>query len=187
MKQIMIIALLLGFCSGQKSQPIDFFKESLTFRLDHDTFELDGLYYFRNNTDVPLEQALFYPFPDVEEYGEISLITIARQDDDTNLIYSERTDGVIFKISLQPKEEAAFHIRYIQQLKSNRARYIIVSTQAWGKPFETASYRLEFPDYITITSASIEPDTHVRSKNLHAWTWERENFMPEVDFVFEFE
>ena len=184
MKRIFIIVLLLALFTDVKSQKIDFFSESLTFRLNYGSFELDGLYYLRNNTDSVIKQVLFYPFPDVERYGKISFVSITRKGETVSLLTRQTDYGAIFTVLLKPKEEAAFHIRYTQELISNEARYIIVTTQVWGKPFETADYRLEFPLSMKLIKTSIEPDSKFKSGNLNIHLWNRENFMPTVDFEF---
>jgi hypothetical protein len=186
-KQVIILVLLTGLMSSLSSQNIAFFSESLTFRLQPGMFELDGLYYLRNNTDAEVRQAMFYPYPDVEKYGEVSYISVNREGDTASLLVRQRKDGAIFMVTLGAREEASLHIRYTQNLISNKAKYIVLTTQAWGKPFETANYRLEVPGSLHVTSMSIEPDTIFSAGSNRIYRWERENFMPEVDFEFEFE
>lgn len=171
-------------CAGQK---MDFFSETLTFRLQHDRLEVDGRYYFRNNADKELRQILFYPFPDVEKYGEISYISITREDDTASVLINQTLTGARFGVILAPGSEAAYHIVYRQELITNEAKYIIVTTQKWGKPFETAGYRLERPTDLELTAISIPPDTTFRTQDKFISLWSRQNFMPQEDFEFRFE
>jgi hypothetical protein len=187
MKKWLTISALFAIafsCAGQK---MDFFSETLTFRLQHDRLEVDGRYYFRNNTDKELRQMLFYPFPDVEKYGEISFISVTRADDTASVLINQTLTGARFGVKLAPREEAAYHIIYRQELITNEAKYIIVTTQKWGKPFETAGYRLEHPHNLDLTAISIPPDTTFRTPEKHIYLWTRQNFMPEEDFEFRFE
>jgi hypothetical protein len=186
MKHLSILFLFLFLAAGVRSQKIEFFSEDLTFRLQQETFEVDGLYFFRNTSDAVIHQNMIYPFPDVEKYGEISFISINREGDTNTMLRNQTERGALFMVILQPREEAAYRIIYRQQLKSNEAKYIILTTQKWGKPFETADYKLEFPDSIQLTNISIEPDSTFQKDNQHTYLWHRENFMPTVDFEFEF-
>jgi hypothetical protein len=187
MKHLTILFLFLLLAPGVQSQKIEFFSENLTFRLHQGTFEVDGLYFFRNKTDAEVRQSMIYPFPDVEKYGDISFISINREGDTNTMLRSQNEKGALFMLILQPHEEAAYRIIYRQQLKSNEAKYIILTTQKWGKPFETADYRLEFPNSIQLTNISIEPDSVFQKNNQHTYLWHRKYFMPTVDFEFEFE
>lgn len=187
MKRLLILVLIIGLIPETKSQKIKFFSEDLTFKLQQDIFEVDGLYFFRNITDSEVQQVLFYPFPDVEKYGEISFVSITTQGDTASMLLRQTDRGAFFRVELQPTEQMAYHIIYRQKLKSKKAKYIIVTAQKWGKPFETADYRLEFPDSLKLTSVSIEPDATFLKGQLNSYTWRRQNFMPTVDFEFEFD
>lgn len=187
MKKWLTFSALFGIALSGAGQKMDFFSETLTFRLQHDRLEVDGLYFFRNNTDTELRQVLFYPFPDVEKYGEVSFISITRQSDTASALINQTRNGARFGVKLAPGEEAAFHIIYRQELISGEAKYIIVTTQKWGKPFETAAYRLEHPFDLKLTAISISPDTTFQTTEKHVYLWSRQIFMPEVDFEFTFE
>jgi len=167
------------------SQKIEFFKEDLKFSLHDSLFLVDGLYYFRNTTDAEVKQMLFYPFPDVEVYGEIAFIEITKAGDTVSQLATETAKGSLFKVQLPAKGEIPFHIRYGQKLKSEKARYIITTTQKWGSPFEQADYRLEVPSSVVVTNFSIPPDTLFQKDHLQIFTWKRTDFMPVVDFDFE--
>ena len=168
------------------SQKIDFFREDLTFKIDTALFVVDGLYYFRNNTGAEVKQMLFYPFPDVEEFGEIAFIKITKVGDTVSQLATQTTKGALFKVLIEAHKEIPFHISYGQKLKSKQAKYIITTTQKWGKPFEEASYRLEVPSAIVVTSFSIQPDSVFFENKFQFYNWKRRDFMPETDFDFEF-
>jgi hypothetical protein len=167
-------------------QDISFFKEELKFQLKPDKFEVDGLYYFRNRGDEEIQQMMFYPFPDIEKYGEISFIEIRKESDTVSQIATVSKKGSLFKMFIDPNGESVYHIRYSQQLKSNRAKYIITTTQQWGFEFEQADYILEFQNDLQIDTLSIKPDSIIQQMNYTQYIWHRENFMPEEDFIFWF-
>ncbi len=186
MKNLILTSLLLISGLSSFSQKIEFFKEDLKFSLNGELFVVDGLYYFRNTTDTEVKQMLFYPFPDVEVYGEIAFIQITKANDTISQLATQTSKGSLFKVQIPANAEIAFHISYGQKLKSDKAKYIITTTQKWGTPFEQADYRLEIPSSLSITNFSIPPDTRFQKDTLMIYTWKRQDFMPVVDFDFEF-
>ena len=129
---------------------------------------------------------LFYPFPDNEIYGSIIELNINLKDNPTSMVTGSSVQGAAFKLKLGPREEATYRISYAQRLKSNEARYIITTTRQWGKGLEVATYRLVFPASIHLDSISILPDTMIKDGSQHHFLWDRQKFMPEVDFIFQF-
>jgi hypothetical protein len=167
-----------------KSQTISFYAEDLNFSLTKTDFEVDGLYYFRNHSDTEVKQILFYPFPDIAKYGDITFIHINIEGDSTSMLASRSDKGSLFKVKIPARGEAVYRIKYGQKLKSNSAKYIITTTQAWNEAFELAKYSLTFPASIVIDSLSINPDSTVILDGQKKYFWQRKHFMPESDFIF---
>ena len=186
MRKIAIISIIITLPIMMFGQKISFFKEELDFKLTKDIFEVDGLYYFRNLTDRELKQMLFYPFPDVKKYGEIVYISVTPENDTASLLATQSPKGSMFKLIIPPKGEVAYRIKYGQKLISSEAMYIITTTQRWAKPFEKAIYTFNFPENIKLDSISIPPDSIAVSAGNTFYYWMREDFMPEVDFIFHF-
>ncbi len=168
------------------SQRITFFREDLDFKLSNELFEVDGLYFFRNNTHTEIRQMLFYPFPETEKYGDITYIQITPANDTTSMLTTQTAHGAMFKLMIPPEGEVACRIKYGQKIKSNVARYIITTTQKWEKPFEKAAYSLQMHNDIILDSISILPDSVVRLADKTCFYWKRKNFMPVCDFDFFF-
>ena len=180
---VLFIFALPIFVFGQR---ISFFAEDLNFSLQKDLFEVDGLYYFRNLTDSEVKQMLFYPFPDVEKYGEIAYIHVNPENDTTEMVATQSPRGSMFKLIIPPGGEVAYRISYGQKLISNQAMYIITTTQQWARPFEKAIYTFTFPENLTLDSISIPPDSIKTSPEKTVYYWYKEDFMPELDFIFNF-
>ena len=181
LRPLLATAFLL-FSLNCFSQKISFFREDLDFKLSNEVFEVDGLYYFRNNTNQEIRQMLFYPFPDVEKYGEIKYISITIENDTTSMLATQSAHGALFKVLIKSNEEVAYRIKYGQKVKGNAAKYIITTTQKWEKPFELADYSLKFPAQIVIDSISIAPDSVEKTPDFCKYYWLRYNFMPVCDF-----
>lgn len=178
---VTIIFSLQLFC-----QRISFFREDLDFKLSKELFEVDGLYFFRNNTHTEIRQMLFYPFPEIGKYGEIVYIKINPEGDTASMLATQSAHGAMFKVLIPPAGEVAYRIKYGQKIKTNMAKYIITTTQKWEKPFEIANYSLELAHGVQLDSISILPDSIVRLADKTCFHWKRENFMPVCDFDFYF-
>lgn len=181
---LMLILIVLPFIP--KAQKISFFREELDFKLTENTFEVDGLYFFRNPAGDTIHQALYYPFPDSEKYGEILNINVTKSGDTLPIAVRQSRNGAIFTITVPANGEAVYRIRYQQKTVGDEAKYIITTTQNWSKPFEAAAYTLTFPGNIRIDNISILPDSIGRSNEETVYFWRRKNFMPVTDFIFKF-
>lgn len=168
------------------AQKISFFREDLDFSLSQEIFEVNGLYFFRNNTSQEIRQILFYPFPDVAKFGEITYIRVNEENDTTPLVVTQSEHGALFKLQIPPNGEVAYRIQYGQKNNGNTAKYIITTTQKWENPFELANYTFVFPHSISLDSLSIPPDSVGTQNELTKYFWHRRNFMPVCDFDFFF-
>lgn len=184
--RITILSVFLLCIFPVFAQQIQFFGEDLHFKYSGKLFEVEGLYYFRNLTGKEIRQVLFYPFPDTEKYGEISYITVYPENDTTSMLATQSEKGSLFKLMIPPEGEVAYRIAYGQKVEDGKARYIITTTQQWAQPFEFAKYDLTFPETLVIRSVSIPPDSIDRVNSNIIYRWEREDFMPEEDFEFNF-
>lgn len=177
--------LLLIFSSSGFSQEISFFAEDLKFSLNQDRFEVDGLYYFRNNTSKEIKRMLFYPFPETAVYGPITHISIRKEGDTTSMLTRQTNEGCLFKLKIPPHGEVVYRIGYGQEMQGNEAKYIITTTQAWDAPFEMAKYQLVFPKSLKTLKSTLPPDSIATGVENVFYFWKRQNFMPNKDFEFE--
>jgi hypothetical protein len=176
--------------SAQASTRISFMQEDLIFKLSRHTFTVDGSYWFSNESNETITQALFYPYPQEDylgkaEFLKLKLINPPQGQNVKKL--SESDKGFWFEVTLQAKTIMECRIGYKQKLKANTAKYIIMTTQSWGKPLEQAVFQLKVPRCLKITKLPLD-NPSVKSTWFHSiYSWERKNFWPETDFIVEFE
>ena len=82
---------------------------------------------------------------------------------------------------LSPKDTVDVNIFYRQKISSVN-KYIIVSTQSWGKPLETAVYTLTTDKKLKIKSFSYTPDSIKEVNDKRLYFWKKQQFMPTIDF-----
>ncbi len=181
-----LLAVLILSHFRLHSQSLEFFEESLLFKISDGFFTVDGQYYFRNTGQKEINQVLFYPFPageGAEPADSVSVTGIPVSTEQRLIHQSEK--GFSFLIHLKAGEEKAYHIHYRQKVR-NHATYILTSTQHWGKPLEKAFYQLTVPADLQVTSFSYPPDYQENKTNERIYYWFRQDFMPDRDFEIEF-
>ena len=94
--------------------------------------------------------------------------------------------GASFTIQIEPDSTAVYRICYRQELKGEKAEYILTTTQTWGRPFEQVNYTLTFPRELSLDSLSYIPDSLREESNRYIFFWYKENFMPDRNFEIHF-
>jgi hypothetical protein len=183
---IFIICSLAVLSFEGTAQNALFYKEHITFKIEGGYFYINGQYYLKNNKPLKEQIELFYPFPTEPIYSLADSLLIYNFNKDRKIIdYKRMSNGVLFNIELD--SVTIVFISYRQQLKSNTARYILTTTQQWGKPLEEVTYELITPIELKITSFSYLPDKQDIIDNNIIYFWRKENFMPLKDMIFTFE
>jgi hypothetical protein len=181
-----LICSLVALSFDTKAQNASFYKEHITFKIEAGYFYVNGQYYLKNYEPSKKQIALFFPFPTDTIYSPVDSLLIYNFNEDRRINdFKKISNGVVFNIDLDTV--TIVYISYRQQLKSNTARYILTTTQYWGKPLEEVSYELITPAKIKITSFSYPPDKMESIDRNNIYFWRKENFMPEFDMIFTFE
>ncbi|OFX27914.1 MAG: hypothetical protein A2033_01890 [Bacteroidetes bacterium GWA2_31_9] len=170
------------------SQNLQFYREDLTFEIKDGFFYVDGIYNFCNKGDKEIKQILFYPFPKDSIYGNIdSIIAIDLNSKSINIISNKTEIGFYFKIELNSYGVGKYKISYRQKLLKNKAEYILLTTQKWDKPFDSANYKLITPAKMIMKSISYEPDSIKQINDNAIYFWYKKDFMPYQNMIFCFE
>ncbi len=168
------------------SQVVDFFREDLSFKLNKEYFVVDGNYYFRNNSSLPITKIMIYPFPEDSLLGNVSAITCFNIADSISATKKIFDSKITFTITIPANNIAIYKIGYRQDLLGSMAKYILTTTHQWKKPFEQASYTL-IAKNINIDSLSYIPDRVESFQDSTIFLWNKKNFMPNMDFEVFFQ
>jgi len=187
LKKLILYCFLL-FSGNVFSQSLQFYREDISFEIKEAFFYVDGIYNFCNNGNKKIQQVLFYPFPLDSLYGEVDYVYVTDFNSGSkNIITNKSEKGFYFEINLAPYGINKYRISYRQMLLKNKAEYILLTTQKWGKPFENAIYKLTTPGSIKITSFSYTPDDTIQSGDKTIYYWNKKDFMPNSNMVFNFD
>jgi hypothetical protein len=184
----LLFALLFSgvynYILGQKPE---FFREEISFGIDSVFFSVNGDYYFRNTSDQTRNYVIAYPVRSNNTPKPIDTIMVFDQDYPAQLLQVEIRDTLAtFAITLSPHSVKSIKVFYRQRHNQREARYILLTTNFWEKPFEKADYSLAVRKNIRIDDFSIKPDSRVDFGETEIFYWNRENFMPETDFEVKF-
>jgi len=166
-------------------QNISFYKENITMKIEKEAFYVTGIYQVK--TDTCQKGILLYPFPEDRKYGKVDSIYIYNLT--TNQIIEPlkvESSHLIFKIDFSRHKDLKIHISYRQKLNSTRAEYILKTTQSWHKPLLSANYQLIVPSDVMVYQFSILPQDWIITETETIYYWEKSNYMPEENFIFDF-
>ncbi|MCF7793151.1 MAG: hypothetical protein K9N09_11365 [Candidatus Cloacimonetes bacterium] len=186
MKKLCLFTLI--FLIVTLKAELRFYREDLHFTLSESTFTVDGLYFFRNESEKDLKQLLFYPFPQDSLYGKVDTIfckNTSRSDSAKVLRWNQM--GASLQISIPAGDTTVIRIFYNHKLKGGKAEYILETTAAWGKGFEQAYYDLILPKTITLKTISYIPDDLIETDTHYKLIWRKKDFLPLKNFIIEFE
>jgi len=154
-------------------------------KIADDFFYVSGTYYLKG--EISSNKTLVYPFPVDPLYGNVDSVYFFNLTSN-EIIIPQKTNNKssVFKIDFGKNNKMVIQASYRQKLLSNKAEYILKTTMAWKKPLEQANYQLIIPANIRITTFSISPQDSVNSGKEVIYYWEKHNYMPGENMIFEF-
>jgi hypothetical protein len=192
---IISIIFIAGCCFGQDEinpRPvslIDFFKEEITLSVSDSVASVNGLYYFRNNSEHEGKMPIVFPFyaDSASLFPDTINAYIVSEKDTTHLDYRKtgEHDAVMIGIPLTPKGITIWHLDYKQKILGPRATYILTSTGAWGKPLEDATYRFIVPASFKEVLVWPEADSTINRGKSREYLAHRIDFMPKQNMTID--
>jgi len=174
------VIVLFGTTFYLKAQGnVLFFEEHIDFSIDSNYFCINGIYSFQNRNNQDINQQIIFPF--AEEATEIDSIRIINLYSGKKIDFNRKDNHIHFTVYLPVNDTVDVNIFY-RQKTSAKNKYIITSTQSWGKPLETAVYTLTAEKNIKIKSFSYLPDSVKEFDDRKLYIWEKHDFMPKNDF-----
>ena len=186
-----LAALTLLLCGLAQSQGLQFVREDLGFRLlplkdagaEASLLVLDGIYTFRGSF---AERALrvHYPFPLDSCSGTWDALSFRALPSGEELGWEQVDDGMVaFSLPQSLAQEQMVAVHYEQEMYHGCARYILTSTQTWGKPLEEARFVLEADPALVVDSLGQPPSGCQQSEAGTVCHWSFEDFLPDQDLL----
>lgn len=182
MTKIAIAFCCLLFVVNCKAQnDISFEKEDITFEIKDSLFSVQGIYYF--NSTSTNKTAFLYPFPTDSIYSKPFKIRLAYVNSGKTIEYKMVNDSSSIMFRVYTDLNQPILISYTQGLKSNKARYILLTTNYWRKSIKQVDYKLVTDSNLSIKEFSIQPDKTIQIDNNKVYFWHKEDFTPIKDFI----
>jgi len=145
----------------------------------------DAQYHFCNIGGKEIKTTLFYPFPG-KTMEQIDTLVIWNIKTNEMIPYREGKSGVFFGINVDAYGQAAYRIFFQQWIKDKTFKYILTSTQTWGKSLEFANFELQVPANLVVDSLSYPPDSTDFLGEIKHYYWKKKDFLPGNDFEVVF-
>lgn len=182
----LILSLVLLSFNGKGQGPGPaFVQEDLTFEICDSVFSVSGIYYLSSEKEG--RHLMIYPFPGDSIYGKPFDINVTDLNTGNNIPTNAREDFSSVTFPAVISESTPLLISYKQHLRSNKARYILLTTHHWDKPLQVAEFRLVTSNELVITSFSIPPHRMITVEDKNMYFWQLSDFWPTTDFIVEFE
>jgi hypothetical protein len=196
----LLVSLCAQTCTAQEQPkasaaartiPLRFDSEVIKLFVGSDTLRVEGTYRLICRSDAPPRISLLYPYPADSLLGTAATVLLECRVPGgpwQSLEYEElpRLPAARWRIPMDWGETVEVHTIYTQVLLSRYARYIVTTTQAWGRPLRHARFEIYLPENATPVHFSfpferLESDGHV------FYLYEAEEFSPDTDIIVRWE
>lgn len=168
--------------------------ERLEFRLERIAEESDTLlwsvsgdFYFSNLSQEPLSRLIWFPVPSSDSIGvaEDVFVSIPETADSMSVELIRQTpQGFSFRLDLPERSFAGVRISYRQRISGSEARYVLLTTNAWGRPLPSSEIALRLEPGLELAELPF-PNPAI-SHDGSSYHWSFLNFVPEKDFILHF-
>lgn len=157
-----------------------FSEEQIDIHIYPDYVTVDGYYLLENPVPLPSLQELYYPLPYDPGVPEGTVRLVQQLSPERKDLARRMVDGQHrMTVSLAPNSQSLVRTVYDQPAPQRKARYILETTQEWGRPLRYGMYRM-FTHGVTLETSNYP----VKPYPGGFLGFERENFMPQKDWTF---
>lgn len=168
--------------------PIAFDSEIVRLLVEEDSLRVEGTYRFLCRSTGPSTITLFFPYPEDSLLGAARTAVLEGRAPGgawEPLRFEEFPSGVRWFVPLDRGDTLEVRTVYRQALRSTYARYIVTSTQAWGRPLSHARFEVYLPEGAELERASFPFELDRAAGGEPFYSFATEQFMPDRDIVVE--
>lgn len=179
-----LIFAVIAFGRGHPT--VRFVSEVIHVQADGRRLRVEGLYRYQNPFPFPVSQGLSCPIPAGEGLGEVEelLVQQVSQDNEPAPLLPVRwiAGAGYFSVVVPADRIVELRVCYTQPYAQGVGRYILTTTKPWKQPLEHGRYELE------LTGVRLARSNYpVQSLGAGKYTFEKSEFMPDEDWIFETE
>ena len=192
------LALAAGVSAGDEGTPggaarfpLQFDSETVRLFVEPESLRVEGLYVFRCPGTALPEVSLLYPYPAGELAGGARTLRLEGRSPGGTwrpLDFREMPgrSAVRWRIPLDLGDPFEVRTTYRQELRAQRARYLVTTARAWGVPLRRARFEIRLPPGAVPTRFSL-PFERRESGGDVIYLHEAEEFAPLEDVIVEWE
>ena len=154
---------------------VEFTSERIEMNVRGNTLTIHGTYHFTNPNPEPVRVAMFYPFPIDATHPFPHAIRVKP------IAYRKVKDGITWTVEAGPHAKPTVDVVYSQRCLDRSAKYILTTTQAWGKALKQAEFIVRVPSSFKEVTLSYSPDSLKEIKGEQVFYLTRKEFLPEKD------
>jgi hypothetical protein len=165
-----------------------FVKETIAVSiLADDALQVRGTYWFGTADSSMSETRLYYPFP-ADTFSDYPFfIDISDASSSKAITFAKQEQGVSFPIAVKPGDTASVTVLYRQKVRNREGRYILTTTENWGRPLVDSRYSIGVPATLTLAYMSYECDSISRTGKFLVYSFFKKRFMPDRDLCFRWQ
>jgi hypothetical protein len=165
---------------------VRFDSEVIRVTVDPERITVNGLYRLYNPLPFPVTQWFFYPTPlggGLEPVDKLQVERLPGRPKAVPELLSPVKKGSreYYRVKVPGRGILEVRAMYSQRHNGAYGRYVLTTTESWGRPLRRAQFELEL-DSVDLIDSNYELSG---SKN-GALTFQRSGFMPDEDWVFTF-
>lgn len=172
-----IISLILSI--NCLAQSVDFFRENINIDICDTSCSLKGAYYFKNVDETPVSRTLYYPFVINHELPVPDSISVFDRTRSAEIKYVLSKSGILFPLEIPERSIVVIDIFYHQKTPASKFEYILLTTQEWHKPLDSAEFRCVIPQGLHISHMSYPFKKINSDAKGTVYSFRKRNFAPE--------
>lgn len=177
-----------GAAGDRPSGRLEFDSEEIVIDVRGDAVEVTGTYHFRVAGGPVPAQPMLYPYPEDPLLGEARTLRLEWQQPGGRwapLAFEELPPrGVRWRLPASAADTLTVRTVYRQAMRSNYARYIVTTTQAWGQPLRKASFEIRLPP--GAKDPEFSHPFRPKGPSVRVWTFDATEFLPREDIVVRY-
>ncbi|MDP2400777.1 MAG: hypothetical protein Q8M66_02250 [Actinomycetota bacterium] len=149
-------------------------------------WEVSGEYYFSNQHQSPLSQAIAFPIPTSQDTDSalITNLSIIEPTDSMAVKLLTQTDsGIVFLLDLPARSFAGLRLAYSQKVWGKQAVYILSTANNWGRPLPYCQIELFVQRGIELIEPPFPDAQIIQGEEGSVYLWQFVDFVPEGEFV----
>ena len=183
-----LIFLSMASAWSQGPPTLRFDSEEIFIDVRGDVVEVTGTYHFQVEGGRPAAQPMLYPYPQDARLGAATTLRLEMRQPDgrwTPLEFEELPPrGVRWRLPAVDTDTLTVRTVYRQPMRTTYARYIVTTTQHWGRPLRRASFEIRLPP--GARNPTFSYPFRPKGPSVLVWTFEADDFLPHADIVVKY-